>query len=476
MSSREQEQEGFSLAVQEEGFGRWEKLHNAVVDPLFVVAETASKAEERKKFKEMLAFARRHADEYYAFVCYKFDRAARNLTDYNALETLERERNLLFLSITQAIENTPTGRMLRLYLAGIARFQTEQQSLDVREGIARRVAEGWFPSTPPFGYKNRRIDKRSIVETHPQNANKVRRIADLRVNHGLTATEIMDQMFDEGLFYSDSKPKFSESKINSILHDRSYLGFIRFRGAWHPGRHEVLVDQVTWDKIRVSFNEQNYRSHDLVYASRLIRCGHCGHVVTGEEKFKQTKAGMKSYVYYRCSKYGSAGHPRIRMTEAELDQQIVEALKPLGRVCSGTREVIEALSRSFLNVTLSEGDLQVSECRRLLSLLDTQRAKLLKKNLADAIPDELYDRQMTDFADQESKLRKSLVRYEETQTKIDTLVERSSKVFSMISTDWLQMERRARQLALSSLFGGFRLEGKTLIPENRTRLELFRAS
>ena len=88
--------------------------------------------------------------------------------------------------------------MVRRTLATVAAFQTEQQSLDVRDGIARRVAEGWFPSNPPFGYRNRRIHKRSIVETHPQNGNKVRRIFDLRANHELTVTEIMDTVVRGG--------------------------------------------------------------------------------------------------------------------------------------------------------------------------------------------------------------------------------------------------------------------------------------
>ena len=57
----------------------------------------------------MLAFARRHARDYHAFLCYKFDRAARNLSDYDKLEQLEERHNLLFLSITQPIENSPTG-------------------------------------------------------------------------------------------------------------------------------------------------------------------------------------------------------------------------------------------------------------------------------------------------------------------------------------------------------------------------------
>ena len=411
VSSREQEQEGFSLDVQIDAFHEWARREGGIVAKIFRVSETATKSEARREFRAMIKYAKKNAAKYAGILFYKIDRAARNMKDFVDLEELESKYNLPFISITQPVQNTPTGRMVRRTLATIAAFTTEQQALDVLDGISRRVAEGWFPSKPPFGYQNRRINKRSVVETHPQNAGKFRRICDLRVNHGLTVPEIGKQMLKEGLFYSESKPKFSESKLNFMLHDRSYLGFIWFRGAWHPGKHEPLVDQVTWEKIRLSFDEQKYRSHDLVYASQLIRCGHCGHVVTGEEKFKETKNGLKSYVYYRCSKYRSAGHPRIRLTEADLDQQIVEALKPLEKVCAGTREVIEAMSRSILETSLHDGGIQVSETKRLLSLLDTQRKTLLRRNLSGAVPDEMYDYQMSEFNEQEAILSDSLARH-----------------------------------------------------------------
>jgi hypothetical protein len=125
---------------------------------------------------------------------------------------------------------------------------------------------------------------------------------------------------------------------------------------------------------------------------------------------------------------------------------------------------------------MEDSGVHVSETKRLVSLLDTQRAKLLEKNLSGDVPDGLYDKQMAQFAEREAVLRESLARYEETSEQIDLLVKKSSEVLRIISSDWLKMDRRARHLALSALFGGFRLEGRTLIPENKTRLELFRAS
>jgi DNA invertase Pin-like site-specific DNA recombinase len=106
---------------------------------LFKIAETASKADERKTFRELIAYAKKNAPFLDGLLFYKVDRAARNLFDYVELERLESEYDLPFISVSQPTENTPAGRMMRRTLATMASFYTEQQSVDVREGLARRV-------------------------------------------------------------------------------------------------------------------------------------------------------------------------------------------------------------------------------------------------------------------------------------------------------------------------------------------------
>ncbi|MEZ6134081.1 MAG: zinc ribbon domain-containing protein [Pirellulaceae bacterium] len=204
-------------------------------------------------------------------------------------------------------------------------------------------------------------------------------------------------------------------------------------------------------------------------------CGHCGNVVTGEEKFKETKSGAKSYIYYRCSRYSSSGHPRVRIPEAEFDAQVEQWVRPLTRLSSEVSAWIQMVARSIMSSRYPEEQIQVSETKRLLSLIETQRDKLLSKNFSGAIADDRYERQSAEFDEQESVLRRQLVDYEHLDQKIGDAANRAPQVFSLLADDWLMMERRSRQLALSALFGGFRLEGRTLIPENRTRIELFRA-
>src|SRR5208283_2211011 len=169
VSSREQEREGFSLAVQEDALRRFAEREGGELVRLFRIAETASKSDERKTFKELIAYAKKHAAELDGILFYKVDRAARNLFDYVELERIETDYGVPFISVSQPTENTPAGRMMRRTLANMASFFTEQQSLDVREGLARRVQEGWFVGLAPYGYRNICVDGRGIVIIHPEN-------------------------------------------------------------------------------------------------------------------------------------------------------------------------------------------------------------------------------------------------------------------------------------------------------------------
>jgi len=155
VSSREQEREGFSLDIQEDALQRDAERRNGKIIKLWRIAETASKSDERRTFKELVAFAKRHAADLDGILFHKIDRAARNLFDYVELERLESEFHVPFFSVTQPTENSPSGRMQRRMLASMASYYTEQQSLDVREGVKRRVECGLFPQKAAYGYAQR---------------------------------------------------------------------------------------------------------------------------------------------------------------------------------------------------------------------------------------------------------------------------------------------------------------------------------
>lgn len=475
VSSREQEREGFSLEVQRDGFKKFAKKNNGDIVRLFSIAETASKKEERKVFKELIAYAKKHIDELDGILFYKIDRAARNLFDYVELERLESVYGLPFISITQPTANTPTGRMLRRTLANMAAFSTEQQSVDVREGLAKRVEHGLFPSHAPYGYRNIRVNDRGLVELHPQNAQKVKRIHWLYTMALLTVDQIIEKLFEEGLFYTDSKPRFTPKKIYDILADRSYLGEVWFHGKWHPGTHEPLVDRTSFDDAQVRLGVGTYRSHQMVYAGELIVCDHCGSPITGEMKVKATKLGRTSYCYYRCCRYHVGDHPRVRVTEAWLDQQVLALLKRIDEKAVKLRDLLSQVMRSRLLLDLAESRLHADETNRLLALLEGQQDELLNLRLAGTIDQQRFETKQAEIDRRASILRSQRDQMAKDQEHIETATASSGELFRAICRHWHEADYGFKRRVLETLFGRFRLFKDELRPDNRTPFELLLA-
>lgn len=158
----------------------------------------------------------------------------------------------------------------------MASFYTEQQSVDVREGLQRRIQEGWFVGKAPYGYPNIRKNGRGIVEIHPEAGPHVRRNFELFAYHNLTLDSLSAQLDEEGRRFRESFPKFPRSSLHSIIRDRAYIGELEFRGPWHPDNHEPLTDRATWDRVQALLGGHVDQAHEMTYAGERIVCGHCG--------------------------------------------------------------------------------------------------------------------------------------------------------------------------------------------------------
>ena len=86
------------------------------------IAETATKAEQRTNFRELLAYAKQNSAKIDVLLVYKIDRAARNMSDYGKLEELESVYGLPLIATSQHTQDNPAGRMARQMLASMAEF------------------------------------------------------------------------------------------------------------------------------------------------------------------------------------------------------------------------------------------------------------------------------------------------------------------------------------------------------------------
>ena len=468
VSSREQEREGFSLAVQEEALRRYATNVGGEVARLFRIAETASKSDERKTFKELIAYAKKHAEELDGLLFYKVDRAARNLFDYVELERLESEYGLAFISVSQPTESNPAGRMMRRTLANMASFYTEQQSLDVREGLARRVQEGWFVGKAPYGYRNVRKDGRCVTVTDEAAAANVRRLFHLYAFEPLTLDALRDRLHREGLTYRPDSPRFTRSKLHGMLSDRAYIGEIAFKGQWYPGNQEPLVDRATWDRVQALLGGHVYHSHEMTFAGGFMTCGHCGRVVTGEQVTKRQKSGgIKRYVYYRCSGYTAKGHPRDRVTEGDLNRQVLGLFARMKVEDPEVRDWFRAVLAAQTRDSQADARAQREELSRQASLLTAQQDRLLNIRLADEIDQTTFAAKHTELRDRLASIKLQLDVLDRSH---DETAELAAKVFELSQTlqnTWESADYATKRRILEIVCLNCRLDGVSAVFSTR---------
>jgi hypothetical protein len=243
------------------------------------------------------------------------------------------------------------------------------------------VKSGLFCGKAPFGYRNVRVDGRSVVEVHPVNAETVRRVFDLYAYRGATLRGVCETLKKEGRKWSNAKPEFTPSTIYNILRDRAYIGSVQYCGAWLEGSHAPLVPESVFSRVQTLLGNKTYNAHTSVYGSGMIVCGCCGRPIVVEIKTKKTKAGEKEYYYYRCAGYTAPGHPRFRYTERQLDDHMLSLFRKL-RIADGkvSKWIVDVL-RAKVKSEDDKRDAELDRLQKEERSLHTQTQKLVRLHL-----------------------------------------------------------------------------------------------
>lgn len=458
VSSARQKKEGFSLEDQEQRLNDFAKRLGGSVVKLFKIAETASKREERTTFREFTTYVKRSSRRLAGMLFAKVDRAARNISDWADLEALSEETGVPLFFPDQPSAETPAGRMQRRMSAVFASYQTDQQATDIRAGHKRRVESG-LPLGRQYGYRLVRINGRSIVELDPIQAPKVKRIFELFAFQPLTLESLIDTLERQGIIYTDRQPKWTKSTLHRLLHNRSYLGEVQYQGLWHPGTFEALVDQETFQAVRDKFGTdfKVYRDPELTYAGSLITCAHCGRVVTGEKKYKTSPDGTKrEYVYYRCSGYGAEGHPRVRLTEAEIDGQLLKQFGTI-RLDEETRQWFLEVIRTRAHSGQADNKQHRDELQRQHSQVEAKLSTLMDMRMEGEITPEEYTAKRAELYDRQSALRLQLERSDRDDREIADLAIKAFELSQSLQERWLTANYNAKRTILSIMLETVRL-------------------
>ncbi|NLE38187.1 MAG: recombinase family protein, partial [Pirellulaceae bacterium] len=295
-------------------------------------------------------------------------------------------------------------------------------------------------------------------------APKVRRIFELFAYHGCTLDMTIDRLASEGISYRDSIQRFPRSTLHAMLHDRAYIGEILHKGQWFPGKHEPLIDRDTWDRVQTLLGGQVYRTHELTYAGDLIRCSHCGHVITGERKTKKTKTGERDYVYYRCSKYNRKGHPRVRLTESDLDEQVLALFEKLRIEDEEVRDWVLRVLREQTREEQEHTREQRAEFARQLTVIESQRDRLLNLRLLGEIEADTFAAKGTELRDREARVRLQIEALNRAHDEDSDIAVKAFELSQNLMDKWVTADFATKRRILEITCLNFSLDDVSLCP------------
>ena len=311
VSSKDQEKEGFSIPAQLKLLREYALKNGIQIVREFVDVETA-KVAGRKQFEEMVRFFQRNFQSRTVIV-EKTDRLYRNFHDCVTLEDLGIEIHLPKEGQVLTKDSKSQAKLMHGIQLVIARNYIENLREEVRKGMREKASQGIYPSRPPLGYTNNKLNHSIVVD--PDKAAIAKRIFELYATGKYSLAELRVAI------RAETGKAFQKGYLHKLLKNPFYSGFFDWNGERYKGTHELIISPVLCKQAQEALDGHNrpkYRKHEFAFAG-LLSCAYDNCVITAELK-------KQKYKYYHCTGYkGKCAFPYIR--EEELGIQLSQVLK-----------------------------------------------------------------------------------------------------------------------------------------------------
>jgi DNA invertase Pin-like site-specific DNA recombinase len=211
----------------------------------------------RPALKQLLADI--EADKVDIIVVYKVDRLTRSLADFAKIVEILDEREVSFVSVTQAFNTTNSmGRLTLNVLLSFAQFEREVTGERIRDKIAASKKKGmWMGGPVPIGF---RLDERQL-KIEPREAQTVRMIFE-RYCELRSISRLADELTGQGVktkrrIYKSGEVvggiPFAKGALAHLLKNPIYIGKVQHKGTLYEGAHEAIIDETLWNDVRSIF-------------------------------------------------------------------------------------------------------------------------------------------------------------------------------------------------------------------------------
>lgn len=329
VSTKEQAEKNLSLDTQKKYCLDFAEKQALTIRGYFGGTYESAQTDERKEFKNMLAFVRKNNISH--IVVYSIDRFSRS--GANAIATISElnKKGISVLSVTQPTDTeTPIGSFYQNIQLLFSQYDNELRREKCITGMKERLSRGYWVGKAPLGYTHIHDADNKPVVTISEQGRLLQKAFLWKVHERLTNTEITQRLKALGV-------KVSMQRLTEIFRNPFYCGVIAHNLLDEPvkGAHEPLISEELFLKANQIVNKapHDYKHqvvNDELPLKRFVKCKQCGVPFTGYFVKKKNKH------YYKCNNSHCKSniskeklHERFRqlLSEYKVDEKLTEALK-----------------------------------------------------------------------------------------------------------------------------------------------------
>lgn len=462
VSSKEQEDTGYSLDAQEKLLKEYAAKNDFCVAKIFRVSESASGKQIRKTFNEMLQYAEKH--KVPVILCEKIDRLTRNLKDAASVSDWINEDAMRQVHFAKesfiANKNTRAHENLVWDMkVAISRFYTNNLAEEVRKGQKEKIAQGWLPGKPPLGYKTIGEEGHKIHVHNDEKAPLVKKMFELYATGNYSLGALAQIMFNEGLRNSSGK-KFGKSRLHKSLSDPFFYGKIRWNGEIYAGQHEPLISKELFDAVQQKLVRSNdnpqYKKHLPVFKAK-IKCEGCGGVIAWEIQ--------KGHWYGHCNHYRPCSQKtwvRQEDVEAQLFPYFDTVAPKNPRILQWLEKALKESHDEEINYNTAKRE----ELNRIMRTADQRIENAYRDKLDGKMPASLCEKMIKESTEEKEsaiesleKLSKERTAYYEAGYAIHELASKAGAIYKSPKTT-----KDQKRLLLSYIFSNLSLKADRISP------------
>lgn len=404
VSSKSQEDEGYSLDSQLKLLQNYCDYHEFQVVRVFKIAETASKEQGRKVFHELLRYIT--AEKVFHLAVEKTDRLTRNFRDAVAVdEWLEQDARRRLHAVKESLllhkeAKSDVKFMWNIHLS-VAKKYSDNLREEAMKGWAEKLAQGWLPASPPIGYKTVIENGKRVHVLDPTTAPIMRSMFECYIEPSQSVASIANEMKLAGITTSKGRP-YCKSKVHNILTNPFYIGINRFNGREYPGLQEPLISKQLFDQVQHKMRRKlptRYKKHNPVFKN-LIRCGRCAGVVTWQLQ--------KGRYYGTCQRLSEACKQRKLLREDIIEEQIRQMLHDLVSPSEAVLDWVVTAMRSRYKEQIDHDTRLKTSIQASIDRITRMERNLYDDKLAGEITHELYKIKQEELMQEKTDLQKQL--------------------------------------------------------------------